>query len=329
MSHSRIISPRIRVTNEYGRLREAVVGIEDDTIEPDYVEALCWLERLDPDTKKFLAERAGQRIAAEASAGVRAQLERHVQTLESHGVVVHRTASIADPNEKTFLANIQRGNMLFGGADFFRVIGETVILLNSFRLPFRRKQVFAVRPVLEKLLMGTDVRYVSTPFPFLQYFPEDLFLENGDIMVDGRSVFVGHSGNASSKAGIEWLRRLLGREYTVYTIELAADRFHLDWVLGLNRWGVLTYCPAALKDGEAGLPAPLRRWTKIVVNADENAGANNLSLDENTIVVPEQYERICKLYEQHGFKVITEPLNYTIAYGSGPRCLTAVLCRDS
>ncbi|MCF8034869.1 MAG: hypothetical protein K9K66_16475 [Desulfarculaceae bacterium] len=44
--------------------------------------------------------------------------------------------------------------MVFGAQDFFVVIGNNVILLGNFRHPFRRKQVYGVRPVLEPLLPG-------------------------------------------------------------------------------------------------------------------------------------------------------------------------------
>ena len=143
--------------------------------------------------------------------------------------------------------------------------------------------------------------------------------------MDGFNVFVGMSGNATSEAGAEWLRQFLGPQYKVWVIRLKPDRFHLDWVLGLNRPGLLTYCPDAIV-GE--LPEPLRAWDKIEVLPEEVAGANNLMIDENTIVVPEQYERIAAEYRKRGIRVISAPFDATIKYGSGPRCLTGVLRRD-
>ena len=125
--------------------------------------------------------------------------------------------------------------------------------------------------------------------------------------------------------GAEWLQQFLGPQYKVYIIRLKPERFHLDWVLSLNRPGLLTYCPEAIV-GE--LPKPLRFWDKIIVKPDEVAGANNLSIDENTIIVPEQYERIAKEYRKRGMRVISLPFDATIYYGSGPRCLTGVLRRD-
>jgi N-dimethylarginine dimethylaminohydrolase len=313
------------VYNEWGRLKEAVIGIPDDTVEMDYMTAMKWLPDWEVAELKKLAGRKTAEDEPEVFARLKAQIEGHVKVLRDHGVVVHRTKPMMYPEEKTFLADIQRGNMLFGGADYFRVIGNQVILLNSFRYPFRRKQVWVVRPLLEELIKGRNARYAASPPPSPHYREDDLYLENGDIMLDGHDVYVGMSGNASSPRGADWLRQFLGPGYRVHVIRLAPDRFHLDWVLGLNRPGLLTYCPAAFIDG---LPQPLQKWDKIIVNPDESAGANNLSLDPNTIVVASQYGRIADEYRKRGMNVITIPLDTTIDYGSSARCLTAVLDRD-
>lgn len=315
----------VGVYNEWGKLREVFLGIEDDTIEPDYVPSLIWVPGDGIEDLKKYGGQSSRKNFPEEMAGAAAQIDGLAAVLEKEGVIVHRLKPMQYQEEKDFLANIQRGNMLFGGADFFRVIDDNVILLNSFRLPFRRKQVWAVRPALEPVLKGKNVRYCATPPPSPHYMKDDIYLENGDIAIDGFNIYVGMSGNATSEAGVEWLRQFLGPQYKVWVIKLKPDRFHLDWVLGLNRPGLLTYCPDAII-GE--LPEPLRSWDKVVVNADEVAGANNLMIDENTIVVPEQYERIAAEYRKRGIRVITLPFSDTIQYGSGPRCLTGVLRRD-
>jgi N-dimethylarginine dimethylaminohydrolase len=315
----------IGVYNEWGRLREAVIGVQDDTVEIDFIPAMEWLPESGIEACKKYGGKKTKDAFPDIPAILKKQLDGHAKALEDHGVVVHRTTPMRYAEERNFLSDIQRGNMLFGGADFFRVIGHNVILLNSFRYPFRRKQVWVVRPLLEKLIKDANVRYIATPPPSPHYVEDELYLENGDIMIDGFNVYVGISGKASSEKGAAWLGQFLGPDYRVHIVRLAADRFHLDWVLTLNRPGLLTYCPAAIV---GDLPEPLRTWDKIVVKPDESAGANNLSIDQNTIVIAEQYERIAKEYRKRGMKVITIPLDMTITYGSGSRCLTAVLSRD-
>ena len=311
--------------NEWGRLRECVIGQVDDCIEAGYIPALVWVSE---EGKRGLRKNAGKALKKaypDIYKRIRHDLDLLAKTLRDNGVKVHRTLPLKNEEEKTFLGNVQVGNMPFDGADFFRVIGTKVILLNSFRMPMRRKRVWPIRRVLEPLIMGSNAEYVATPPPSPHYTKNELYIENGDIMIDGHNVYVGMSGNGSSAAGIAWLKQLLGEEYRVYTVPLKPNLFHLDWVLTLNRPGLLTYCPEALLNE---LPEPLEKWDKIKIKSSEIAGANNLSIDENTIVVAEHQTRIAKEYQKKGMKVLTLPMQDTIDYGSGPRCLVAVLRRD-
>ncbi|HCE44315.1 MAG TPA: hypothetical protein DET40_12270 [Lentisphaeria bacterium] len=313
--------------NEWGRLREAVLGQVDDMIEPEYIPALIWVSE---EGKKCLRENAGV-LTREGFPEKAQKMKNTIDTLQrvliEHGVTVHRTGPVTEgfEEEKAYLKDVQKGNYSIGGADFFRVIGTRVILLNSFHLPFRRSYVWCVRRMLEPLLENSNATYIATPPPSPHYTRDELYLENGDIMTDGHNVYVGMSGNASTPKGVAWLKQLLGDEHQVHTIRLQPELFHLDWLLTLNRPGLLTYCPDALLDP---LPEPLAKWDKIEITLDEVAGANNLSIDENTIVVPDHLQRIAEAYAKKGMTVITIPAMETIEYGSGPRCLTAVLHRD-
>jgi N-dimethylarginine dimethylaminohydrolase len=314
--------------NEWGKLREVVIGIEDNTIVADYLPILKWMTQEGINDFKKHAGMRSIEVDTRRILRLRKQLENHVKNLQKLGVKVHRTQPMRHPEEKRFLNDIQRGNMLFGGADFFRVIGSNVILLNSLRLPFRRKQVFAVRPVIEKLIRDRDVRYAATPPPSPHYRKDDLFLENGDIMADGNNIYVGISGNSSSEAGAAWLQQFLGKPYKVSAIKLHPKTLHIDCVCSLTRPGLLTYYPDLV--GE--LPKELKKWDKIKVykqkGEDEAFGANTLTIDTKTVLMAEQYERVADEYRKRGITVITEPLDATIEYGSGARCLTGVLRRD-
>ena len=313
--------------NEWGKLREVVLGQVDDLIEPEYIPALIWLSE---KGKKALREKAGK-LTREGFPEITRRMKHTIDTLErvlrEQEVTVHRTGPIPDgfDEEKAYLKDVQKGNYSIGGADYFRVIGTRVLLLNSFHLPFRRSYIWCVRRLLEPLLENSNATYFATPPPSPHYTRDELYLENGDISMDGHNVYVGMSGNASTPKGVAWLKQLLGNDYRVHTIRLQSDLFHLDWLLTLNRPGLLTYCPEALIDP---LPEPLAKWDKIEIKPDEVAGANNLSIDENTIVVPEHLIRIADAYAKKGMKVITIPAIETIDYGSGPRCLTAILRRD-
>lgn len=316
----------IGVWNEWGKLREAALGYVDDLVEPEYTEALIWLS---PEGKNALREKAGL-FTKNAFPEVAQKINHTLNTLEhilkEHGVKVHRTKPIPKDydEEKSYIKDLQKGNYTIGGADFFKVLGTRVILLNSFHLPFRRSNIWCVRRMLEPIIENSNVSYFATPPPSPHYEKDELYLENGDIMVDGHNIYVGMSGNATTAKGVAWLKQLVGNNYRIHIIRLQPNLFHLDWLLSLNRPGLLTYCPEALLDP---LPEPLTKWDKIEIKPDEIAGANNLSIDENTIVVAEHHTRIADAYCKKGMKVITIPAIETIEYGSGPRCLTGILSR--
>jgi len=318
----------IGVYNDWGKLREVVIGIEDDTVEPEWMSALRFLSKEGIEGAKKYGGRKTAEVFPENVKKIREEIEGLVSTLEKRGVIVHRTKPVTHEEVKTYLDNVQKGNHSFGGEDYFRVIADNVILINSLRLPFRRKQTFAVRETLEPLIKESNARYVAMPTPSPHYDEMDSFLEAGDILMDGFNIYVGYSGVGSSKAGIEWLQQYLGQEYKVWTVQIDPNILHLDCVMTLIKPGLLVYYPELVEE----LPEPLKYWDKIELykkeGEEEPFGANNLSLDENTIIVPDSYPELAVELKKRGMEVITLPFDMTIAYGAGPRCLTAVLKRD-
>lgn len=315
--------------NEWGKLREAFVGIApDNMVCPSYLPAFRWMPKRAIEETKKQGGKLSKNVAPDMMKLVKKQIKIHVEVLEEFGVKVHRNIQFRYPEEEHFLDDTQKGLVISGGADFFRVIGNNVILLNNLRYPFRRKQMYTIRPVLEPLLKDTNARYVALPPASPHYSEDDIYLENGDIMVDGYNVYVGMSGNATNQRGVWWLKQFLGPEYRVYIIKLASNILHLDTALTLNRTGLLTYYPKLV----GGLPKPLKHWDKIEVfmekGEEEVFGANHLSLDENTIVVASEYDRLNPEFRRRGMEVINIPLSASMYFGSGARCLTGVLRRD-
>ena len=159
------------VRNEWDKLVEAMVGLEDETIAPDYIPELSWM---DPEQIEIMKKQAGKKtkdIRPDMARDLNNQIEAHVKLLEQHGVKVHRTIPMRYPEERDFLSEVQRGNMVFGAQDFFVIIGNKVILLNNLRYPFRRKQVYSVRPVLEPLLENSNAHYAALPPASPHYTP--------------------------------------------------------------------------------------------------------------------------------------------------------------
>ncbi|MBU1156232.1 MAG: hypothetical protein KJ921_10285 [Proteobacteria bacterium] len=312
------------VHNEWDKLKEAMVGLEDGTMAPDYMPEMSWM---DPEQIDIMQQQAGKMttdIRPDMAQALREQIEAHVKLLEAHDVKVHRTVPLRYPEEREFLAEVQRGNMAFGGQDFFVVIGNNVILLTNFRYPFRRKQIYGVRPALEPLLQNSSARYAAMPPASPHYSSNELYLEGGDMLVAGRDIYVGCSGRASSLAGIAWLQQYLAPDYRVHMIEMTPDVFHMDGLCMFPREGLVVYSPAHIP----ALPDSLKKWDKIELQPHEYFGGNGLCLDDKTMVMPKGYERVSKEMEKKGIEVILAEYGMTMEFGSGPRCLTGVIRRD-
>jgi len=109
---------------------------------------------------------------------------------------------------------------------------------------------------------------------------------------------------------------------------MAPNILHLGCILNLTKPGLLTYYPEFIPE----LPESLKNWGKIEVhhNIDEGEafGGNNLSLDENTIIVASHFTEVIEEYRRRKIDVIPVEFRQTIAYGAGPRCVTGVIRRD-
>lgn len=323
--NTRIVS----VNNEYGRLHDAFIGIGDqeNLMDPTYMDALKWQ---DARGMKQCEKYGGKRVIEtrpEEARELGKQLDGLANLLQMRGIEVFRSIPLRYPEEKTFLDDVQKGYVNHDGCDFFLTIGNNVILLNNLRVPCRRKRVWALRSVLEPVLKNSNAHYVAMPPCSPHYLEDDIYLERGDVLVDGYDVFVGFSGNATSIAGADWLQQFLGPPYRVHVVKLHPKILHLDTVCMLNRPGLLTYYPEFV--GE--LPKSLRHWDKIMLekqpHEDEAFGANGLMLAEDIIVFAEQYARLAPEYEKRGIEAITLPFDIPIHWGVGVRCAVGPLRR--
>jgi N-dimethylarginine dimethylaminohydrolase len=190
--------------------------------------------------------------------------------LEGDGVVVHRVdqPSVRDP---------------------LIVVGHHAIEA-SFRKVARRQDCLAVRPLLQEAAFRRDATWIAVP----QGSPNEAdgpYLEGGDVLLDGRNVYVGMSGRASDLAGADWLGALLGREYKVLAIPLRSDVEHLEDVLTLVRPGLLICCREKLVDG---LPSALAAWDMIAISKEEAAQrtSQTLILDQERVIVAAQNARV-------------------------------------
>ncbi len=223
------------------------------------------------------------------------------QLLSREGVTVHREASPAP-------------------RDPLIVVGRHLIE-GSLRFENRQTERDALRPLAERLGQRPGVQWSASP-PGWPNGIEGPFLEGGDVLVNGREVYVGMSGQSSDMAGIDWLEQVLGRDHRVIPVAMRSSVKHLEDVLALIRPGLLVSCPGLLIDG---LPMSLRGWDAITL-APEEAGrrcAHLVVLEPGRAVVDTGNVRLGGELRSRGIETLALP------FPSGLRAAHLALSRES
>lgn len=257
------------------------------------------------------------------------------EVLEKYGVEVQRPRLVTDIEKE--LSLVDNGFTDNTGLlnDFIRdpfiTVGEHMIEC-SFRMPNRRLEVLAVRHILLKEAKESGCYYVAVPAPDIsEGIGSDAgpYLEGGDVLVYGKTVFVGNSGRATNHEGVVWLRNYLGHfGYTVVEIKMDEDVLHLDCILSFPRDGLMIVCEDAMPEG---LPEELKSWDKISVSKNRAMAlaTNGIPIDEKTYVTDIEFKNnVGKELEDRGIHV--EYIDYKLSRAGGGafRCSTQPLLRE-
>jgi N-dimethylarginine dimethylaminohydrolase len=326
----------IEVSNEWGKLKEVVVGVlPEDTLVPTPTH-ICY-QYLSKTTLEQLQTHQGKRmkdVVPELLEGTSHQLDGLAKAYEKAGVKVHRARPLTR-EEQQFLAHLAVGGAPVFVRDPILVVGKHVIEL-AVKTPYRRRELFALRELLQRRVAeDPQAHYVSMPQPRpVQPTPTSdgpgPFLEGGDVFVLGKDVLVGNSGLASDNAGIDWLRRYLGPEgYTVHEVPLAENWLHLDCIFAVVRRGLCLCDTSGLKDG---LPGPVKDWEVIQATPEEAhaLGCNTMCLEENAVLIAQENGRLIKELEKRKANVVSGfRMDIAAQWGGGIRCASHPLLREA
>ena len=318
---------RISVHHEWGKLKEVVIGRGDSLIRPGYSEAVSFI--YDPQYLAKMKKTGGipaSKIESELTKKVIAQIDNLAAVLTKLGVKVHRPR-LLDKEQSRYLEYVQKGRMQLYARDPMLVIGNNIIE-TALKVPMRAKERFGLRPILHKRAVESGANYVAMP-PVEPGFPENgIYIEGGDVLLNGYDIYVGNSTRASSKAGIQWLQKYLGPKYRVHEIKLDANWEHLDCVMALLKPGLGLLHKKGVK---SKLPESLKGWDWIEVTEAEalKLGANALVLDDSTCIMDTQHQRIIAQVRKRGHKVIEVPYDAVATWGGAFRCSHHPLIRES
>ncbi|MBP0020382.1 MAG: amidinotransferase [Cyanobacteria bacterium SBLK] len=324
----------IMVHHEWGKLKEVVVGVPNIRLPTQLAEAPKRF--LPKQSIEFIEQNAGQLLsecAPDLNFRFIEQVNGIIRILRDRGVIVHQVKKL-EPSEEAFLSELNDTVMQTFARDTILAIGNKFIETAMFE-PNRRKERFAIRRTIRRRLVGSNALIISMPEP--EPFPADEngkygpgpFLESGDVMLVGRDIYVGNTGNASNPAGIRWLQNCLGDEYRVHEILLSSHFLHLDCVLALPRPGLAVICKEGFING---VPEFLKDWTLIEVSAHDaetKLGCNGLVLDEKTMIIGDDMPELAAALRAEGTEVVTTPVDAMTWQGGGFRCWHHPLVRES
>lgn len=248
------------------------------------------------------------------------------KVLEKYGVEVQVPRRLTDHEKEV---GKEDGYSNFFVRDPFFTIGHFLIE-GSLRFPHRRNEILPVRNLLAQEANENQSFYVSIPKPDMADGLDSEagpFLEGGDVLVLDKTIFVGNSGLASNKNGVQWLRNLASNfDYTVVEVPLHPTILHLDCALSLVREGLMIVCEEALIDG---IPKQLKDWDKIHVSLENAAklATNGLPINEEVYITDKEFTWIGEQLAKRGITV--EYVDFTISrsFGGSFRCSTQPLLR--
>lgn len=318
---------RPRVTHEWGRLREVIVGrphyrLPDPMPEDGRAQVS---ERTWRRACRFAGKTLAEAMPADF-ARCREQMDHLVGLLRAHDIGVHRVPPFL-PREEDYLREQARESILLFPRDPLLVVGGRVIEL-TMRDVHRRRERFPLRRLLRRVLASTArvsaMPEADTPE---QGDEASAFLDGGDGLLAGDTLYVGAATGDSTEAGVDWLRRTLGSRRKVEAVPYDGDFPHLDCTLCLIRPGLGLFCPDAIPEGP---PASLAGWRWLEVSRDEaisGMATNGIQLDANTLVLADGADPVAARLRALGLTIHTVPFDAITNLGGGPRCWSQPLVR--
>lgn len=311
----------LRADHEWGSLVEVVVGVSprNDFVVPRFTVDMNWMPA---EFEQMCRTHGGRRLIhvdPDLAIRIEQQVNGFANLLADLGVVVHRIEPLAPP-ASTYLTEEAEGAQLFP-RDGILVVGNRVIELNM-QMIWRRREVLGFSGLLDRLYAERDFQWIAAPKS--KPIPAALdssskFLAGGDILLNGPEIYVGCSGNASNRAGIDWLRRTLGRDYRVHEIPLTSRTLHLDCAMSLlgPKLGLIDRAAFA-----GPLPESLQEfeWIEVTPQEAEQVGCNVCVLDHGRLVIASQQVRVRKELEARGLQCFPIDYDSVTALGGSLRC---------
>jgi len=307
----------IHIVNEYGRLREVVLGVAPSLYFPDKHDIES--EEESPWWKKALTSFVFPLVQGKAVPKFIVQkFQRELKGLErvltEHGVKVWR------PEEVLVRSDEPAGLGQMYARDPLLCVNDTMIA-GQLQIAMRRKELRGFQELLRSFA-AQGAKLAAIPGA------SGVYLEGGDVIVDLPYVYVGVGKYASNEQGVTWLQRQVGPDIQVIPVQLQNDGIlHLDCCMTLigNRLGIIH------RDSLPNpLPYPLNSYDFIEVDAKTRSemGTNILMLGPKCIIVQKRHELLKQRLQERGFTVVQVEFTWHARLDGAFRCATCPIVRE-
>lgn len=326
----------VNVTSEFGPLKEIIIGrplSEGDLIFewcPGMEEEFVWMK---PDTFKALKNGSGRpwvEVMPKLFDKINRQIVYYQDVLREHGVTVYEVPRLEHGDRDYINPGVEQ----VYPRDVWCTAGETVIV-SSLRMPWKRKQHFAMAPFYTKLMQNNACKYVSAPQATTDILSSrtseaekhSILLDGGDFLVNGKEIYLGQ-GHGSNALGATCAQNILGKEYSVIPLTLHPNALHLDCTIALIRPGLGIICKKWLK---SNLPETIRSWTWIEATEEEASwlAVNGIAIDPETYLFDPAHERLANELRKHGVSVVEVPYDGPSFLGGSLRCSSQPVFREN
>lgn len=309
---------KVYVEHEWDTLDTVVLGSPKMLTVPSIHKSILgygYIVKNEAQMKKD-AGKPIQQVNPALYSGILKQSDEIARELKGKNVNVQRlNPEVLDAAELQYMKYVQQGNNFLFPKNSFVVIGNNVIECAT-RAPMNDKNRFIVRRILKPLTKeDPSIRYVAAPIPSPSFPEKSLYIEGNDILVDGKNVYVGHSGRGTSSTGVRWLQSVLGPNYKVYSIDINGF-VNLDDVLTLIRPKLAVRVPSAIT---SEMPKPLANWEFIDVNPEDakQYASSIIVVGPNRVLVDERFENLITELRNKEVDVTSVPFDDVVEMGGG------------
>ena len=335
----------VSVNNEWGKLREVIVGTVDNANMPTHGKDLhCINYATDNEIPRDEIGFWDSQVYDETYE----DLENLSTLLKEVGVKVYRPTPI--DTQKVVSNGYWETTQYytFCPRDTVTVIGNN-ILESPMSLRSRQFETDCFRDIfIEKMEQGAN--WIAAPKPRLldsMYQREDLSkitLNNDEPVFDAANILRSNNdilylvSNTGNLKGAKWLQNFLGNQYKVHTIENVYSYIHIDSTIALLREGLCLLNPERVN--ENNIPEFLKSWDKIwcppmvdigyhkTIRASVWIGVNLLSIDENTVIVDNRQTELIKELKKYKIDTLDCKIRHSRTLGGSFHCVTTEMLRD-